>query len=236
LRDGARIHMQALAILVAAGRGERMGAGRPKAFRDLAGEPLLLKAAQVFDRTPSVEGIVAVVPSDEVEAARDLLAPLRKLRAVVAGGSRRQDSVLEGLKQAPEGYDGVVLVHDAARPFVDVPLVEAVLRAAAESGAALPVLGLVDTVKRVRDGRVLETLDRSELGAAQTPQGFRFRLLVEAYEAAFRDRVTLTDEAMAVERLGRPVTAVPGSARNRKITTPDDLAWAESVLSGAVRA
>jgi 2-C-methyl-D-erythritol 4-phosphate cytidylyltransferase len=228
--------MQALAILVAAGRGERMGAGRPKAFRDLAGEPLLLKAAQVFERAPSVGAIVAVVPSDEVEAARDLLAPLGKLRAVVAGGSRRQDSVLEGLKQAPEGFDGVVLVHDAARPFVDVPLVEAVLGAAGESGAALPVLGLVDTVKRVRDGRVLETVDRSELGAAQTPQGFRFRLLVEAYEAAFRDGITLTDEAMAVERLGVPVTAVPGSARNRKITTPEDLAWAEGVASGALRA
>ena len=228
--------MHALAILVAAGRGERMGAGRPKAFRDLAGEPLLLKAAQVFERAPSVGAIVAVVPSDEVEAARDLLAPLQKLRAVVAGGSRRQDSVLEGLKQAPEGFDGVVLVHDAARPFVDVPLVEAVLGAAGESGAALPVLGLVDTVKRVRDGRVLETLDRSELGAAQTPQGFRFRLLVEAYEAAFRDGITLTDEAMAVERLGVRVTAVPGSARNRKITTPEDLAWAEGVASGALRA
>jgi 2-C-methyl-D-erythritol 4-phosphate cytidylyltransferase len=197
---------------------------------------LLLKAAQVFERAPSVGAIVAVVPSDEVEAARDLLAPLGKLRAVVAGGSRRQDSVLEGLKQAPQGFDGVVLVHDAARPFVEVPLVEAVLGAAGESGAALPVLGLVDTVKRVRDGRVLETLDRSELGAAQTPQGFRFRLLVEAYEAAFRDGITLTDEAMAVERLGIPVIAVPGSARNRKITTPEDLAWAEGVASGAFRA
>jgi 2-C-methyl-D-erythritol 4-phosphate cytidylyltransferase len=179
---------------------------------------------------------VAVVPSDEVETARDLLAPLRKLRAVVAGGSRRQDSVLEGLKQAPEGFAGVVLVHDAARPFVDVPLVEAVLAAARESGAALPVLGIVDTVKRVRDGRVIETVDRSELGAAQTPQAFRFRLLVEAYEAAFRDGITLTDEAMALERIGVAVTAVPGSARNRKITTPEDLAWAEGVASGALRA
>jgi 2-C-methyl-D-erythritol 4-phosphate cytidylyltransferase len=83
---------------------------------------------------------------------------------------------------------------------------------------------------------VLETLDRSELGAAQTPQGFRFRLLVEAYAAAFRDGITLTDEAMAVERLGVRVTAVPGSARNRKITTPEDLAWAEGVASGAFRA
>jgi 2-C-methyl-D-erythritol 4-phosphate cytidylyltransferase len=228
--------MNALAIIVAAGRGERMGASRPKAFLGLAGQPLLLRSGLVFEGAPSVDAIVAVVPAEEIGPARGILGPLRKLRAVVAGGSRRQDSVLEGLKQAPDGFSGVVLVHDAARPLVDVPLVEAVARAAAETGAALPVLGLVDTVKRVRDGRVVETIDRSELAAAQTPQGFRLALLVEAYEAAFRDRVILTDEAMAVERLGRPVTAVPGSPLNRKITTPEDLAWAEGVLSGMVRA
>ena len=110
------------------------------------------------------------------------------------------------------------------------------MRAAAETGAALPVLAVVDTVKRVRDGRVVETLDRDELGAAQTPQGFRFALLVEAYEAAFRERRTVTDEAMAVERIGATVHAVPGSPRNRKITTPEDLAWAEGVVQGLVRA
>jgi 2-C-methyl-D-erythritol 4-phosphate cytidylyltransferase len=228
--------MQSLAILVAAGRGERMGAGRPKAFLELAGQALVLRCARVFDAAPSVTGIVAVVPEAEVAAARELLAPLRKLRSVVPGGERRQDSVLEGLKQAPHGFDGVVLVHDAARPLVDVALVEAVAREAAATGAALPLLPVVDTVKRVRDGLVVETLDREELGAAQTPQGFRFPLLVEAYEAAFRDGLTVTDEAMAVERLGAPVRAVPGSPRNRKITTPEDLAWAEGVLAGLVRA
>jgi len=228
--------MQSLAILVAAGRGERMGAVRPKAFLDLAGEALVLRSARVFDAAPSVEAIVAVVPGPDVESARSLLGPVRKLRAVVPGGDRRQDSVLEGLKQAPAGFDGVVLVHDAARPLVDVALVEAVVREAAAAGAALPVLPVVDTVKRLRDGLVVETLDREELGAAQTPQGFRFPLLVEAYEAAFRDGVTVTDEAMAVERIGAPVRAVPGSPRNRKITTPEDLAWAEGVLAGLVRA
>lgn len=228
--------MQSLAILVAAGRGERMGPGRPKAFLELAGQALVLRSALVFDAAPSVGQIVAVVPEAEVEAARALLHTVRKLVAVVPGGERRQDSVLQGLKQAPEGFDGVVLVHDAARPFVDVALVEAVAREATGTGAALPVLPVVDTVKRVRDGLVVETLDRGELGAAQTPQGFRFALLVEAYEAAAHDRVTLTDEAMAVERLGAPVRAVPGSPRNRKITTPEDLAWAEGVLAGLVRA
>jgi 2-C-methyl-D-erythritol 4-phosphate cytidylyltransferase len=228
--------MSSLAILVAAGRGERLGDVRPKAFVELAGQALVLRSARAFDEAPSVSGIVAVVPEAEIGAARSLLAPVRKLVAVVPGGERRQDSVLEGLRQAPDGFDGVVLVHDAARPLVEVSLVEAVSRAAAEVGAALPVLPLTDTVKRVRDGLVVATLDREELGAAQTPQGFRLALLVEAYEAAFRDRVTVTDEAMAVERLGAPVRAIPGSPRNRKITTPDDLAWAEGVLAGLVRA
>jgi 2-C-methyl-D-erythritol 4-phosphate cytidylyltransferase len=228
--------MPALAILVAAGRGERMGTDRPKAFLDLGGQPLLLRAALAFEEAPSVERLVAVVSEDQVATARGILSSLKKNLAVVPGGPRRQDSVLEGLKQAPEAFEGVVLVHDAARPLVDVRLIEEVARAAEQAGAALPVLPLVDTVKRLRDGCVVETLDREELGAAQTPQGFRFDLLVSAYEAAFRDNVTLTDEAMAVERIGAPVRAVPGSARNRKITTPEDLAWAEGVLPGAVRA
>jgi 2-C-methyl-D-erythritol 4-phosphate cytidylyltransferase len=225
--------MEALAILVAAGRGERLGAGGPKAFRPLGGQPLLLKAALAFEAAPSVGALVAVVPESEVQRARELLRPLRKLRAVVEGGTRRQDSVLRGMREAPDGFEGVVLVHDAARPFVDVALIDAVARAAAESGAALPVLGIADTVKRVHDGRVVETLDRSELGAAQTPQGFRFSLLTRAYEEAFRDRVTLTDEAMAVERLGLAVATVEGSALNRKITTPEDMLWAEGVIAQA---
>jgi 2-C-methyl-D-erythritol 4-phosphate cytidylyltransferase len=223
--------MLALAILVAAGRGERLGGGCPKAFRILGGQPLLLWAALAFEAAPSVGAIVAVVPAGEVEPAEHLLRPVGKLRAVVEGGTRRQDSVLQGLKQAPDGFEGVVLVHDAARPLVGVPLIEAVAQAAAEGGAAVPLLSMVDTVKRVRGGQVVETLDRSELGVAQTPQGFRFALLTRAYEQAFLHRVTLTDEAMAVERLGVPVATVEGSALNRKITTPEDLVWAEGVIA-----
>jgi 2-C-methyl-D-erythritol 4-phosphate cytidylyltransferase len=225
--------MNALAILVAAGRGERMGAGRPKAFLALAGESLLLRSARAFESAHTVGSIVAVVPEGQIDAARSLLAPIRKLRAVVTGGERRQDSVLAGLKAVPDGFSGVVLVHDAARPLVEPGLVDAVATAAEEVGAALPLLPVVDTIKRVSDGRVLGTVDRSELGSAQTPQGFRFDVLVRAYEQAFREHLTITDEAMAVERLGEPVVAVTGSPFNRKITTPEDLAWAEGVLSGS---
>ena len=124
---------KAVVILVAAGRGERMGAIRPKAFLSLGGEPLLLKSARPFEAAASVVSLVAVVPAADVAAARSLLAPLQKLVAVVAGGERRQDSVLEGLKQVPSGFDGVVLVHDAARPFVDEALIEAVIGAAART-------------------------------------------------------------------------------------------------------
>jgi len=227
--------MDAVAILVAAGRGERMGAARPKAFLELGGEPLLLRAARALEDAACVSGLVAVVPEAETAAARELLAPLRKLVAVVPGGERRQDSVLAGLRQVPGDFDGVVLVHDAARPLVDVELIEAVAQQAAATGAALPVLPLVDTVKRVRGGRVVETLDRSELAGAQTPQAFRVALLREACEVAARSGIVLTDEAAAVERLGYAVHAIPGSQRNRKITTPDDLAWAEGVVAGILR-
>lgn len=227
--------MDAVAILVAAGRGERMGAERPKAFLDLGGVPLLLRAARAFEAAPSVGRLVAVVPEARLGEAKRLLRGLVKLHAVVAGGERRQDSVLAGLAAVPADFDGVVLVHDAARPLVDVELVEAVAQQAAATGAALPVLPLVDTVKRVRGGRVVETLDRAELGGAQTPQGFRAGLLREACEAAARAGLAITDEAMAIERLGLPVHAVPGSPRNRKITTPEDLAWAEGALASMLR-
>jgi 2-C-methyl-D-erythritol 4-phosphate cytidylyltransferase len=228
--------MPAVAIIVAAGRGERMGSSRPKAFLPLGGEPLLLRAARAFCAAPAVEAVVAVVPAAELEAGRGLLGPLGKPVAVVAGGARRQDSVLEGLKAIPRGFAGVVLVHDAARPLVDVALIEAVADAAEEAGAALPVLEVVDTVKRVRDGQVVETLDRHELATAQTPQGFRLDVLVRAYESAFRERLTVTDEAMAVERMGTPVRTIPGSPRNRKITTTEDLEWAEGLLGEVARA
>jgi 2-C-methyl-D-erythritol 4-phosphate cytidylyltransferase len=222
--------MEVLAILVAAGRGERMQAALPKAFLPLAGRALLRWAADAFEQSEVVSGVVAVVPEALRPDARDILAGLGKLRAVVAGGKRRQDSVAAGLAALPAGFDGVVLVHDAARPLISPGIITAVAAAAAETGAALPVLPLVDTVKRVRGSRVESTLDRSELFAAQTPQGFRVGVLTRAYAEADAAGVTLTDEAMAVERLGLPVAAIEGSARNRKLTTPDDLLWAQRLL------
>ncbi len=222
--------MKSYAILVAAGRGERLGRDRPKAFLALGGQTLLQRSALAFDRAPSVAGIVAVVPAGLEGEGRAQLAGLGSLHAVVAGGDRRQDSVRAGLAEVPPGFEGVVLVHDAARPFVDEGIIEGVVAAASDAGAALPVVPIVDTVKRVHLGEIVETLDRAELGAAQTPQGFRLSVLTAAYAAAYRDGATVTDEAMAVERHGGRVMAVPGQADNRKITTPEDWAWAERHL------
>lgn len=222
--------MDTRAIIVAAGRGERMGGEVPKAFLPLGGVPMLVRSARAFDAAPSVTGIAVVVPADRVGDARELLRGLGKPVTVVEGGERRQDSVRRGLAALPDGFDGVVLVHDAARPLVDADLIENVVAAAVRAGAAIPVLPVVDTIKRIEDGLVRATVDRSTLGAAQTPQGFSMALLREAYDAAFRDGVLLTDEAMAVELMGRPVRAVAGTARNRKITTAEDLAWAEDLL------
>jgi 2-C-methyl-D-erythritol 4-phosphate cytidylyltransferase len=222
--------MDTLAILVAAGRGERLGASLPKAFVPVRGQTLLRRSAAALAAARSVDALVAVVPEGCVERAREDLSGVPRLLAVVEGGARRQDSVLEGLKQAPDDFAGVVLVHDAARPFVDAAIVDEAAAAAAAVGAAIPVVPIADTVKRVVGGRVVETLERSELFAAQTPQAVRFALLGRALEEAFRDGVTVTDEAAAVERLGEPVAVVDGHPRNRKITTPDDLAWAERML------
>jgi 2-C-methyl-D-erythritol 4-phosphate cytidylyltransferase len=222
--------MNCLAILVAAGRGERMAAGSPKAFIPVGGKPMVLRSVLAFEAASRVDAVVVVVPEDRIREARVMLQGAAKVRAVVGGGPRRQDSVLEGMKQAPDGFDGLVLVHDAARPLVEPALIDAVAEVVSRSGAAVPALEVVDTLKRVGDGRVIETVERSGLVAAQTPQGFRFGLLARAYAAAFRDGIVLTDEAAAVERLGEAVRIVPGSAMNRKLTTPGDLAWAEGVL------
>lgn len=221
------------AVVVAAGRSERMG-GFDKLEADLAGRPLLARALEAMAASAAVERIVLVARPERIEAlaAAPWLPP--RTVAVVPGGARRQESVAAGLA-ALDRLDGgeeaaaerVVLVHDAARPFVPPTLVEAVARAADLHGAAIPVVPVADTVKRVREGRIVETIDRSELALAQTPQGFRRRLLAEAYRQHPPDGAwTWTDEAALLEAARIPVHAVPGDPRNRKVTVPADLEWA----------
>lgn len=216
------------ALVPAAGRGERLGGGLPKALRPIGGTPMLVHAVGSLLAAPSVGLVVVAAPAEHLDRIRDLLGAGC---LVVSGGPTRAQSVRRALAALPAGGDvDVVLVHDAARPFVPASVVEAVV-AAVRGGhdAVVPVLPLPDTLKRVAgDGRVLETVSRQDLYGAQTPQGFRPEVLRAVHAD---DQSDATDDAVLVERMGRPVWTVAGSDRAFKVTTPMDLARAEEQLA-----
>ncbi len=216
-------------VIPAGGAGKRVGRRTPKQFLRIGRVPILVATVRQFVRHPDVTAIVVAAPSALVaRTARMLRAhPRRTTVSVVAGGAERQDSVRQALGAVP-GDSDLVVVHDAVRPFVTRAVIDAVLTAAAATGAAICALPITDTVKRLRGDLVEATLDRATLCAVQTPQAFRAALLREAHDKAHRDGFVGTDDAMLVERLGHPVKAVPGSPRNVKITTPDDLRRARS--------
>ncbi|MGW0212973.1 2-C-methyl-D-erythritol 4-phosphate cytidylyltransferase [Micromonospora chokoriensis] len=218
-----------VAVLVpAAGAGVRLGPGRPKALRLLAGEPLLVHAVRRLAAAPSVHTIVVAAPVTEVTAVRELLTPVAPV-IVVPGGAQRQASVAAALAAVPAG-PSIILVHDAARALTPSELVESVAAAVRDGrDAVIPVLPVVDTIKEVGAGEVvLGTVDRSALRAVQTPQGFR-RAVLNAAHAAAGD--PLTDDAGLVEKQGVAVSCVPGSEYALKITRPFDLALAEHLLA-----
>ncbi|RLP92770.1 2-C-methyl-D-erythritol 4-phosphate cytidylyltransferase [Micromonospora sp. CV4] len=220
-----------VAVLVpAAGAGVRLGPGRPKALRLLAGEPLLVHAVRRLAAAPSVHTIVVAAPAAEVTAVRELLAPVAPV-TVVPGGAERQASVAAALAAVPAGPT-IILVHDAARALTPPELVESVAAAVRDGrDAVIPVLPVVDTIKEVGAGEVvLGTVDRSALRAVQTPQGFRRSVLTAAHAAAGD---SLTDDAGLVEKQGIAVSCVPGSEYALKITRPFDLALAEHLLAAA---
>lgn len=220
------------AVLVpAAGRGERLGPGAPKALRELGGVPMLVHAVRALATSRAVDLVVVAAPPDDVESVASLLAGQADLAdvLVVAGGDTRQGSVARALLALPDDVD-VVLVHDAARPLVPAELVASVV-AAVRAGhhAVVPGLPVVDTVKRVNaDDDVLETVDRSTLRAVQTPQGFPRAVLQRAHAEADDDA---TDDAGLVERLGVVVHVVPGHEEAFKVTRPFDVLVAEAVLA-----
>jgi len=220
------------AIVVAGGDGARLGADRPKAFVGLGGRPLLAHSIDLFEDHPAVDRIVLVVPAEWEEPATLLADELAagKVAAAVPGGATRALSVAAGLAEVA-GDAHAILVHDAARPFASAELVDRVLGALDAHDGAIPALPLTDTVKRVHDGVVAETLERGELRAVQTPQAFRAAALRRAYAAPADVVRDATDCASLVEEAGFAVAAVPGEPENVKITAPDDLARAEARLA-----
>lgn len=217
-------------VIPAAGRGERMGGGTPKALRTLAGASLLEHAVRAMASSRSVTNVVVAAPAGSVESIAALMASLRLSPRidVVAGGATRTESVIRGVAALPQDCT-VILVHDAARPLVPTDVVDRVVGAvAAGAPAVVPVIGVVDTIKQVDPaGQVVRTVDRSELRAAQTPQGFAADVLRKALDA---DPAEATDDTGIVEQLGIPVIVVPGDEEAMKVTRPIDLLLAEAIV------
>jgi len=219
------------AIIVAAGASRRMG-GMDKIFADLAGKPLLTYSAEAFQKCDSVDQIVIVLNKQRLDEGLKLVRKYDwfKVSDVCGGGERRQDSVQEGINRLVDCK--WVVIHDGARPCLSQSLIETGLAEARSSGAAIPALPIVDTIKAVLSDHIVEdTLPRERLYTVQTPQVFRFDIISEAYSKILDD---VTDDSCMVERLGYKVKVYPGSVANIKVTTPDDLILAEAILRKGV--
>lgn len=220
----------AACVIVAAGRGERFG-DTGKVFATVGGRPVLAWVLDAMETASTVRDVVIVYGEHTEEETRALVAagPWTKVEAFVAGGDQRQQSMANGVRAVAADLD-VVLVHDAARPLIRPELVDTCAERAFQTGAAILATPISDTVKRVRDGIIDETIDRSHLWGAQTPQGFRRNLLLALCDQALAGGVEFTDEASLSEALGHPVTIVPGDRLNIKMTHPEDREIIDALL------
>lgn len=219
--------MVTAAVIVAAGRGTRAGGDVPKQYAELAGAPVLAHTLAAFSGHPSIDHVQVVIhrddekPFSESSEGHDVLPP-------VAGGETRQASVRAGLAALASLAPDVVLIHDAARPFVDAATIDRVISALENCDGAIPALQIADTIKRADDGQISETIPRAGLWTAQTPQGFRYAAIAEAHtQARNAGRDDLTDDAAVAEWSGLVVSIVEGNTENRKLTTSADMEEAQ---------
>ena len=219
----------AYAVIVAAGRGTRMGAQVNKVLLPLCGKPVLRHTAEAFCTSPKIDGVCVVASKDEMETVRGVLEGLDKVVAVVAGGSTRQQSVCNGLKALPEDAK-IVLVQDGARPLCTEELIAECIASVEKYGSAVACAKVTDTIKTAQDGVILDTIDRETLRAMQTPQCFYLKELLDAYEQAEKDGLQVTDDASVMEHAGMKVRLVESRSSNIKLTTPDDMIVAEALL------
>ncbi len=220
-----------IALIVAAGRGQRFGAAAPKQYVDLGGKPVLRHSLETFLRHPKVGGVRVVIHADDRALYESAAAGLTLL-APTTGGATRQESVRRGLESLKDLRPDNVLIHDAARPLIDAGLIDRMVGALERAPAAIPALPVADTVKRAADGHIVETLDRRNLWLAQTPQAFRYGDIMAAHLAvAGRE---LTDDAAVAEAAGLAVALVEGTEENFKVTTEADLRRAQQMLSPAL--
>ncbi len=225
---------ETIAIIVAAGRGARAGTGGPKQYRLLAGETVLARTVRAFLDHPQIDAVRVIIHSDDFDLYTDAAAHLlshRKLLTPVKGGKERQDSVRFGLESLAKEAPSLVLIHDAARPFIDAGAISRVIDAARRNGGAIAALPVFDTLKKSDGGEhpsIDDTVSREGLWRAQTPQGFHYDAILAAHRAAAGE--ALTDDAAVAERAGIKVSLVPGSPDNMKITQAEDFGMAEILL------
>ena len=222
--------MERYAILVAGGKGLRMGGDIPKQFLPIGGKPVLMRTVEVFRQAYPDIHIILVLPSSQQGYWHQLCleyefdVPFQ----IADGGETRFHSVSNGLKLIPDGAEGVVGVHDGVRPFVAVETIRRCYDEAIEKGAVVPVISVVETVRRLRKDGSSVTVPRDEYKLVQTPQTFRVSLLKEAYQQPYTS--FFTDDASVVEALGKPVHLVEGNRENIKITTPADIRFVNGLL------
>ena len=224
------------AVIVAAGRGERAGANIPKQYRSIGGQPMIRATLCAFLAHPRIDFVQPVINLNDRDTYRRAVTGLNDLLAPVAGGATRQASVRAGLEALALHKPGLVLIHDAARPFVSGALIERAIGAGRKSGAAVPGIALADTVKSIDDSAtVTQTLDRGALRIVQTPQAFTFNLILEAHRrAAAARQENFPDDAALAEWAGQRVSVFEGEADNLKVTTADDFARAEMTRFAAL--
>ncbi len=222
-----------VAIIAAAGQGTRIGGATAKQFLELSGVPVIIHTLRRFEECAAINEIIVTLPAPDVAGFLALAGKynLRKISRVVPGGATRAESVARGLQAMRETAIGIIAVHDGVRPFVTPDEISRTIEAAQASGAAILATPATDTIKEVESDVVQRTLDRARLRHALTPQCFDYNLLRRAYEQLNELNVAeITDDSFLVERLGVAVSVVEGSARNIKITRPEDLAFAEILL------
>ena len=229
--------MKIIGIIVAAGKGVRMGGTLGKQFLPLGGRSILEHTISGFNESELIDQMVIVLSANDIDYFKSKilskLTLLKKIQAVI-GGEHRQDSVYNGLRQI-RAKDGIVLIHDGVRPFARSEQIAATVEKARQTGASILSIPVADTLKRVAEnGRIQSTLERESVWMAQTPQVFRFPVIWQAHQAARKAGYIGTDDAELVERLGLPVAVVPGSPYNIKITTPEDLALAKAILASGL--
>jgi 2-C-methyl-D-erythritol 4-phosphate cytidylyltransferase len=229
--------MKATVLIPAAGSGRRMGSAVSKQYLHLAGKPILAHTLATFEHHPQVEQIYLIVPAaDRDFCRREIIERFQfdKVVQLVPGGERRQDSVAAGLRALEQSGPVVpevpILIHDGARPLFDSRLLSRLIEMIAEHGACALGVPVKDTIKDVQDSRITGSPDRGRLWQAQTPQGFQYALLRQAFDQAERDGFRGTDDASLLERLGFSVQMIEGDYRNIKVTTQEDLLIAAALL------